>query len=384
MQWVGDIGAEKMRAAAGLTRAATRAHPENLNAWLSLGRMLLDLGDYEEAVAALRDAAAAIPDAIDLRLALIRALMVQDRFEDALAQIEAAQALAPDDARLRQLYFSAATAAEVLDSALLESDEAKAALSATPALMFNLAQRLGPEGALRMCDAQLLREPAHTNAKYLKALALAELGRGDEASALIGLDRRVTMEELPCPGGHDSAEAFRAALARDIIANPTLMRDPRSRTTRQGRQTRQLRQPGAAAVETLLAQFRQAVDARIAEMDSADDFARGRPEKGRLNAWAVVCGPEGRQLSHRHAGAWLSGVFYVAGARPAGENAYRGALVLGILNPKDHAFEPPWGIRHIEPVPGRLVMFPSYMPHATEPTHTAGERISVAFDVVPA
>ncbi|MEJ0041812.1 MAG: putative 2OG-Fe(II) oxygenase [Rhizomicrobium sp.] len=41
------------------------------------------------------------------------------------------------------------------------------------------------------------------------------------------------------------------------------------------------------------------------------------------------------------------------------------------------------GTRAIEPVPGRLVLFPSYVSHATELTGIDGARISVAFDVVP-
>jgi hypothetical protein len=37
----------------------------------------------------------------------------------------------------------------------------------------------------------------------------------------------------------------------------------------------------------------------------------------------------------------------------------------------------------VEPKPGRLVLFPSYMWHATRPFR-AGERITVAFDIAPA
>jgi uncharacterized protein (TIGR02466 family) len=384
MQWVSDVGLEKVRAVADVTRAAVRANPGNLNLRLALGRVLLGLGEYDEANATLSEAVTATPGSAELRLALAHVAMAQDRFEDALVQIDAAQGSAPEDAQVRQLYFIAKIAAGTLDPAALESDEAKALLSSTPALMLKVARRLGPAGALQICDDQLRRDPAHTNAKYLKALALAELGRGDEASALIGLHTHVTIEDLPCPGGYESAEEFRAALADEIRANPTLADDPRSKATRGGQQTRQLRQPGAVAVETLLAQIRQAVDERVRRLDAADDFALGRPDTVRLNAWAVIYGPQGRQISHRHAGAWLSGVYYVAAPRPGRENAYRGALVLGILNASEHPFEPPWGIRHVEPVPGRLVMFPSYTPHATEPTQVDGARISVAFDVVPA
>jgi len=37
----------------------------------------------------------------------------------------------------------------------------------------------------------------------------------------------------------------------------------------------------------------------------------------------------------------------------------------------------------IEPVPGRLVLFPSYAPHGTEAAGIEGERISIGFDVIP-
>ena len=40
-------------------------------------------------------------------------------------------------------------------------------------------------------------------------------------------------------------------------------------------------------------------------------------------------------------------------------------------------------IRRIEPKPGQLVLFPSMMWHGTLP-FSAGERLTVAFDVAPA
>jgi len=39
--------------------------------------------------------------------------------------------------------------------------------------------------------------------------------------------------------------------------------------------------------------------------------------------------------------------------------------------------------RAIQPRPGRLVLFPSYMWHCTIPFHDAQPRMTIAFDVVP-
>jgi hypothetical protein len=78
----------------------------------------------------------------------------------------------------------------------------------------------------------------------------------------------------------------------------------------------------------------------------------------------------------------LSGVTYVAAPQIA--DTYQGALVIGLL---DSGLDPvktlPWPTREIEPVPGRLVIFPSFVPHMTRPTGVDGRRISVSFDVEP-
>jgi hypothetical protein len=38
----------------------------------------------------------------------------------------------------------------------------------------------------------------------------------------------------------------------------------------------------------------------------------------------------------------------------------------------------------VEPVPGTLLLFPSFVPHETVPPGEGAERISVAFDVAAA
>ena len=39
--------------------------------------------------------------------------------------------------------------------------------------------------------------------------------------------------------------------------------------------------------------------------------------------------------------------------------------------------------RAVQPVPGRLVLFPSYMWHGTIPFHAPAVRTTIAFDAVP-
>ena len=66
-----------------------------------------------------------------------------------------------------------------------------AARPADPDLLESRAQasRGDPEELLRLCEEVLGHDPGAAHAIYYKAVALAQLGRGEEAAALMGLDR---------------------------------------------------------------------------------------------------------------------------------------------------------------------------------------------------
>ncbi len=78
----------------------------------------------------------------------------------------------------------------------------------------------------------------------------------------------------------------------------------------------------------------------------------------------------------------MSAVYYVAtpedGMGPAhGEDGW-----LEIGQPSDQLFaKAATPVRAIEPRPGTLVTFPSFTFHRTKPFTSAGQRISIAFDI---
>lgn len=98
-------------------------------------------------------------------------------------------------------------------------------------------------------------------------------------------------------------------------------------------------------------------------------------------SWSVRLSGGGRHANHVHPQGWISSALYVElPDRLAEERADSGYLVVG---------EPPEDlrlglapIRTIEPRPGTLVLFPSWMWHGTVPFER-GERLTVAFDVRP-
>jgi hypothetical protein len=303
-------------------------------------------------------------------------------FEEALSHAKTAIALAPNDVPAKGRRVELLASLQRWDE--IGADTVDEFAAASPGLTEFHARSLPPDQILEICNRQLASDPGCSDAKYCKLIALARLGRAAEATELIALDRLVESWELGPPPGYVSGQAFHEALTIEIRANPTLRPDPGGKATRDGLQTSILRRPGAVAIEALLGQIREAVDVYEQRLTtSGSQFALGRPQTARIEAWAVVYRAAGRQTSHRHPSGWLSGTYYVAAPSIGGEEAYGGPLILGALGPAERGVNPPWATRAIEPVPGRLVLFPSFVPHATEPCGVEGTRICVAFDIVP-
>lgn len=372
MQWLTDARNDDRLKTAALADVALRAPFARPDIAPWLGRSLLLLDRTSDADTLLTEAVSRTPDDAALRILLARARLKGGDIESAGEQIDEALRLAPYDRSARIMRFKILVSAGQCDAARQMTDVI-AELSPFDHALCSLRLRddEGCEALIAVCNAELARNPAHTDAVYFKAIALTRLGRGDEARAVIDLEHSVVITELP--EGNGDEVAFRAMLAREIEANPTLT--PDRRTTRGGLQTFKLDYPGASHIDALLGRIRMAVDRYAGRADVS-------PQAATLSAWAVVYGAQGRQMPHHHPSGWLSGVYYVA-APPSSGGVHPGSLVLGQVPDSFGIAAPPWGIKSVSPVPGRLVLFPSYIPHATEETGVAAARISVAFDVVP-
>lgn len=379
MEWQQELAPEAVSALIGAAQGAGEGPAASAAGSAALVRLLRIGGRDAEAAALLPDLLARHPEARSLRLLNAEVLASLGRFEEGLAAVDALLEADPGDEAAILLRFTLSVRTGDWDAAARSAETVFELAPCEPAL-YALWRREGDGPALlgsllARCDAALARRPICAEARYWRAITLAARGRPHEAVAAMGLDEARVGTIAP-PPAYPEIAPLNAALAEEIVRNPSLTPDPAGLATRGGRQTRQLRQPGARAVEALLGSIRSAVEAYAA------DRAAAVPAAVRLAAWAVVCGPSGRQASHRHPRGWLSGVYYVQAPPAAAMGAGAGRLLLGALE-EDAGKDPPWDIRAIEPVPGRIVLFPSHVPHATEPTGCPEERISVAFDVIP-
>jgi len=89
---------------------------------------------------------------------------------------------------------------------------------------------------------------------------------------------------------------------------------------------------------------------------------------------------------HNHPNCVWSGVYYVGAGEPEGNNAENGKLELldprigaNMMYIKGTVLETRY---LIDPLPGLMVMFPSWLSHMVHPFFGKGERISIAFNIV--
>ena len=103
----------------------------------------------------------------------------------------------------------------------------------------------------------------------------------------------------------------------------------------------------------------------------------------KLFAWMNTNPPGGFNAPHTHPGAHWSGVYYVA--QPDVETGSSGKIEF--LNPRTDL--PNWRLlqapafnakKAIRPMPGELILFPSYLVHWVYPNETLQERVSIAFN----
>ena len=243
-----------------------------------------------------------------------------------------------------------------------------------------------PRAGVAACDDMLARHPGQSGALAMKAAALWEAGEREDAQKLLDFDRLLRREHCAPPAGFADMAAFNAGLSGIVRDHPTLRQAPESYSMERGQSTGELL-PGrgaAAAFGTLVAQAVDRYRDALPE-DAGHPFLADIPDRVRITAWGVILDEGAYQVPHIHPSAWLSGVYYVAlpPALGADDDGTAGWIEFG---------RPYWDFqvlaepetRLIEPEEGLMLLFPSYMFHGTLPFAGAGERISIAFDVLRA
>jgi uncharacterized protein (TIGR02466 family) len=112
------------------------------------------------------------------------------------------------------------------------------------------------------------------------------------------------------------------------------------------------------------------------------DAAREVTSGIQAEAWAVVYRSGGSLRPHTHHDSAWSGVYYVEAGDPSTSMSDAGYLQLLDPRPAAIARQATSGPWRIQPVPGRMVAFPGWLPHSVQATASSGSlRICIAWNV---
>jgi Flp pilus assembly protein TadD len=376
-------------------RAGVRdgAAPPGIRPRLAL--LLNQLDAFDDCIAVLR----AAPDGSlshDELLLLASAHLARGKDDDAgqaLVAATAAATLAESDAGRALATVSQAKALRQMDRDDAATALLHEALAFDPAnpdafnlLTLDLLRRGEAKAVLAMIDTLRERGVDHSQLLATSVTALTSLGDHDAARALLGLDTFLHQEIIATPSGWDSLEAFNAALAHELLANPARRYERYGTASVQSWRIDSLvagEGPLARLLVRELVETVQRYADTLADMDHR--WIAAAPRDAELHSWCVITEGSGYERWHLHPYGWMSGVYYVNVPPQVGTGTTEdGCLIVGVadtLVPTEAAREV--GFHLVRPRPGLLALFPSHCYHRTFAHQAEGKRICVAFDIRP-
>jgi len=142
---------------------------------------------------------------------------------------------------------------------------------------------------------------------------------------------------------------------------------------------------GHILVEKLRARIEEALSSYIADLPADDrhPFLARRARNFRYaGAWSSLLRDRGFHVNHLHPVGWISSCYYVTVPEETKDPETRNGWIKfgepSLQVPLKNAIR-----RAVQPVPGRLVLFPSYMWHGTIPLRAPSPRTTIAFDAIP-
>jgi Flp pilus assembly protein TadD len=334
--------------------AAAAAKRDDSAAQLLHGTVLWRSGALGAAESVYRDLLARTGPDPDVRVALARVLQEAGRLQDA------------------ELEALAAATAKPEDSTIVET------------LVAILLSRGRPEDAVQFIRTQRSRYPDDQGWIAYDATAARALGQPNYRE-LYDYTRLVRTFELEPPAGWGSMAELNAALLEALNARHRFATHPLDQSLRNGTQTaRSLLTDPDPAIQAVMRAFEAPIQSylQLLGMNGAHPLsARNRGAARFSGAWSVQLQREGFHVNHFHPQGWISSAYYVSVPSEV-DNL---DLMSGWIKFGEPRFAVPGATPEVfvKPHPGRLVLFPSYMWHGTNPIHGSEPRTAIAFDVVP-
>ena len=393
-------------------RALGLRAPETL---VARAHLLADLGRFDEAVEQYREVLAGHPELVGAHESLAKLLPQVGRGGEALESYRTALALAPGAGLLWVSAMGMAQAVGAHEQLLSWARQAKARFGADTMISVYEATALaalGAEGAGRdLLIAAIRADPDYAPSYGALTYILLKLGDAAAAAeAAIDAVRRVPDDQsgwallgtawrlLGDPRERWLCDYDRLVMTIDLpdLDLPELAEvlaglhvasfQPAEQSLRGGTQTRDnLFDRSDPAIRRLSAVIQREVEDRLGGLPRDPDHPFLRRNSGRIafsGSWSVRLRDAGFHINHIHPSGWLSSACYIALPPETRGSRSEGALTFGV---PDSALGLDLKPSHIVvPTPGRLVVFPSFFWHGTQPFASESPRLTVAFDALPA
>ena len=375
---LGLVEAMELEGGGGIELLAARvaSQPDWIEGHANLARMRAEAGSDIDFTQSFVEAIDQLPADRALKMAYWRCLALAGRHQDALTALDGAHPGVVTDPELLLMEAVFASEAGLLDRA----DSAFAKLGAEADV--DLARG---RHALRKGDPALA-------VALLEPLALGNPGLVT-AWAHLSLGWRLTGDprhDWLCgqPGLYGTSDVELEGHELDALADQ--LRDlhltrahPIGQSLRGGTQTRgRLLARDEPIIGLLRERLAKAVSRHLSALppiDAAHPLLRFRDRNFAFaGSWSVRLCDRGYHVHHVHPEGVLSSACYIALPDSVGQEQ-QGWLEIGAAPAELSLGLSPIAV--IEPRPGRLALFPSYLFHGTRP-FPSGERLTVAFDVV--
>lgn len=417
---LGDLG--RHEEALDSAKAALGAGLNAPETWLVRARSELALLDLASAAASYRRVLALRPNSLaaQFEAAQLAWMTTGDR-EHALAGLRQAERRADADPMLAFVKAQAQEMMGDVQGARASLEPLVAHAGSTPvalAYAAHLEALLGrPDAAIALAEASLRAAPGDPGAVEALTRALLAAGDGPGASEAAGhlvaaqplnqhaialqatawrmtgdaryhslydYERLVASYQLAIPSGWDSLDAYVADLASELKAAHPFRAHPFGHSVRGGSQLPDVLSRRSPALSALPGALMVPITLHLERLGQGSDPVRRR-NVGRARFqgdWSVWLWPGGHHVDHVHQEGWLSTACHIELPAVVGAGGREGWLRFGKPGiPVGREMEAEhWAC----PEPGRLVLFPSYMWHGTEPFGGDMPRLTVAFDLLPA
>jgi hypothetical protein len=341
-------------------------------------------GDIGEGLAPLNEAISRQPQALPLRV--LKAQVLEGagfvaESHDLYMQLFNER---PADPAVAVLASQGALAAGDVETAFRVARQGYAASLTSPIAAVAFATACLASGDLAAAAAPIAQlraaDPDNQHAIALQAL-LWRLSGDARYRELYDYGAFARTYHLAAPPGWSGLDDYVADLAEGLAAAHRTRAHPFNQSIKQGTQATSILDSEHPALRALPAALDPPLRQYLDHLGEGSDPLRSRKtgDYAIHGVWSIRMQAGGRHINHVHSQGWISSACYVC--LPPVTQGREGWLTFGEPGVPTPSPCPPE--HFIEPAPGRLALFPSYMWHGTVPFTGLGDRLTFAFDLVP-